>query len=58
MNKSEQRIGAQVLVSAMQKGHCAIVNEILLFAFGDVVLNLEIEFEQFSAEPLTFLLTE
>lgn len=38
----------------MRKGHCAIINEILLFYRGDVVLNLEMEFEQFSA----FLLTE
>lgn len=42
----------------MRKGRCAIVNEILLFSLGDVVLNLEIEFEQFSAEHLTFLLSE
>lgn len=42
----------------MQKGHYAVLNEILLFSLGDVVFNLEIEFEQFSAEHLGFLLTE
>lgn len=42
----------------MQKRLCAIIIEVLLFSLGDVVLNLETEFEQFSAEHLAFLLSE
>lgn len=42
----------------MWEGHCNTINEILPFSLGDVVLNLEIEFEQFSTEHLTLLLTE
>lgn len=42
----------------MREGLCSTINEILLFSLGDVVSNLETEFEQFSTEHLTFLLTE
>lgn len=42
----------------MQKGRCGVIKEILPFSLGDVILNLQIELEQFSAEYLTFLLTE
>lgn len=45
-------------ISALRVGRCDIINEIHPFSLGDVVLNLEIEFEQFSTEHLTFLLTE
>lgn len=58
MKESEQRIGASSTISAMQEAHCNTINEILPFSLGEVVLNLEIEFEQFSTEHLTFLLTE
>lgn len=33
--------------STMQKRLCAIIIEVLLFSFGNVVLNLETEFENF-----------